>query len=131
MDVDAAMIVAAFPGLASPGVALPGSTDTSGGTVSTVEITNTLVRPDGTATVGVKVYASLVSDSPWLPDGKEIVSLATTTTDSSGTWTLDLYPTGDYADTGAYYQIREGSHEWHITVPATGGPYLLHDQLIT
>lgn len=117
---------AAYPGYGLPGLMLPGSTD-AGGDVTAVPVTNTLVKPNGDPDVGLTVYGQLVSSSPWLPDGREIANWATAVTDDTGTWTMDLYPTGDYAATGAYYRIREGANTWTISV-TTGGP--IHDQLM-
>lgn len=93
-----------------------------------VPVTNTLKGPDGTPVVGLKVYAQLVNSDPWLEDGTEVVNWATATTDSSGLWTMDLYPMSLFA-AGSYYRIREGASTWTIQVPADGGD--LFDLLYT
>jgi len=116
-------LAAAYPGIAMPGLALPGDAIVS---LEAVPVTNTLVKPNGDPDAGLTVYGQLVSSSPWLPDGREIVNWATAVTDSSGTWTLDLYPTDSLA-AGSYYRIREGAATWTIQVPADGGD--LHDLL--
>lgn len=112
---------AAYPGLASPGLALPGSTDTD--TTITITVNNTIVDPDLTPATGLTVTALPTGANPWLPDGREVLRTAVTaTTDDTGLWTMNLVP-GDY-------RIREGSGTyWRITVPATGGPYNLEDIL--
>lgn len=118
------MTTPAYPGLAIPGATTPG--DLRVGT-STVEVTNIVKGPDGAPVVGLPAYAQLVASAPWLNDATEIANWASAVTDDTGTWSMQLYPTGDYTATGAYYRIREGANTWTISV-TTGGP--IHDQLM-
>lgn len=119
------MSVTAIPGYAVPGWALPGIGVDTGDPVP-VPVTNTLKGPDGSPVVGLKVYAQLVNSDPWLGDGTEVVNWATAVTDSTGLWTMDLYPMSLFA-AGSYYRVREGANTWEVVVSDAGG--LLHDQL--
>lgn len=94
-------------------------------------ITSKLLSPTGTALAGERVTARLAGVRLLADDTGSIVGDAATTTDNTGTWTLNLTPTSHLDDPAAHYVIREAGAEYTITVPATGGPYQIAAVLIS
>jgi hypothetical protein len=48
---------------------------------------------------------------------------------AAGFWSVDLVPSAEYEDTGAYYEVQEGTQRWTVLVPDAGGPYWLREVL--
>lgn len=98
-------------------------------------VNGTLKNAANVAQQGVPVVVTLEpEDSPgFVPSADyEVTEKATTTTDSSGNWTLSLVGNSLIAyPTDTYYKVKTGKRVSYITVPASGGPYRVEDILVT
>lgn len=92
----------------------------------TSPISNTITDATGAPIVGVPVEARLQPSGCFrIDDGSEIASTGTTT-NATGTWTLNLEQQSNIAPAGTYYIVEEdvpdsagGPRQWKISVGAT------------
>lgn len=97
-------------------------------------VQNTATDPGGDPLVSINVRISLVTGSPNTPGytaSGEIAGTFTVPTDTAGHWSATLTPNSSITPANSYYQVVEGQAISNIVVPATGGPYLLGDLLVT
>lgn len=94
-------------------------------------VRNTLKEPGGAPIVGQHVSVSLVT-AGWVSGSSyEVLTSSIATTDASGVWTVDLAANTLIDPAGTYYVARQpGGDTVTFTVPATGGPYWVHDILV-
>lgn len=74
----------------------------------------------GGAAEEVTVRVRLRATAGWLDGRQETVADGVETETVGGRWQLELLPTSQYEDPGAYYEVREGRTVYAITVPDDG-----------
>lgn len=96
-------------------------------------VQNVVSTPGGTP-VSVNVRVTLITGSavtPGYTTTGDIVGVWSEATDDTGAWSTDLTPNSQITPANTYYQVLEGSAVSNIVVPASGGPYLLVDLIVT
>jgi hypothetical protein len=99
--------------------------------VTTVQ--NTATDPGGEP-LRINVRVTLMTGSPNTPGytgSGDIAGTLSISTDVSGHWSADLTPNASITPGNTWYQVVEGQAISNIVVPASGGPYLLGDLLVT
>lgn len=101
--------------------------------MSTITVTNTIHDPAGRPVVGVACQITLVGAAAFDAGNIETVGVVgTVTTDGTGTWTASLEPNSTLQPTGTYYLVSQPGGASHaFVVPATGGPYVLNQLLVS
>lgn len=95
-------------------------------------VTNTIKDPAGNLVTGATVRITLITgtNAPGYTSSGEVQGTYSVSTDATGTWTANLTPNSAITPTNTYYQVVEGRAVSNISVPATGGPYLLGSILV-
>lgn len=94
-------------------------------------ITNQILDPTGQPVAGRGVVIALAGGNSFSTDAPtEVYATFQTQTDATGTWAIALKPTADIGLGDTYYIVTEPGGTWAFSVPATGGPYWLHDVLV-
>jgi hypothetical protein len=86
------------------------------------QISSQLFAQDGTPLAGLTVESRLMASSAWLASRVgQVIGEENDVTDTTGTWLLNLTPTGDYEDTGAFYLLIDPTGQTPFTVPDDDG----------
>lgn len=102
--------------------------------MSGIVVQNTVTDPGGEpwarGQVHIELVTGIANGAGYIATG-DIIERFTTTTDSAGHWTATLAPNVQITPANTYYRVTEGATVSLIVVPASGGPFLLGDLLVT
>lgn len=95
--------------------------------MATSTISNTLLKPNGTAATGIQVVITLMPSGGFRADTfTEVVRVVTATTDSNGLWSIALERNTNITPSGTFYVVDErlpasmgGPVSWAIQVGAS------------
>lgn len=97
-------------------------------------VQNTAADPGQEPLASINVRISLITGTPNGPGyagSGDILGTFTTPTDATGHWSATLTPNASITPANTFYQVVEGQGISNIVMPASGGPYLLAQLLVT
>ena len=94
-------------------------------------VQNLLTDPGGQPIAGKTVTISLISGSTggFIGSNDEVLSRTYATTDATGLWSATLAANATITPSGTYYTVTQLRETLSFVVPATVGPFWLHDIL--